>query len=183
MRNYVDGFCRYLVGKKSDNTIMSYKSDVMQFLKYLQKSSISEISHVKKTTVLTYLLYLQKTGKANSTVSRTLASLRFPSTKIPRLRSFRALFQNRRSAPVRRRAFPSRRFPAEPNETRIRRRRSSTRGVRPLASRDPKRARRRRSQRSASFGRRLAAPKARSSSSFRSTFALTRRPAVSRRPS
>lgn len=76
MNEYIDGFSEYMSGKKSDNTIQSYKRDISLYTDYLKKSSIDDYRKTNKTTVLTYLLYLQKTGKANSTVSRTLASLR-----------------------------------------------------------------------------------------------------------
>lgn len=76
MNEYIDGFSEYMSGKKSDNTIQSYKRDITLYTDYLKKSSIDDYRKTNKTTVLTYLLYLQKTGKANSTISRTLASLR-----------------------------------------------------------------------------------------------------------
>ncbi len=76
MIKYIDGFCEFLDGKKSNNTILSYRGDIIRYVEYLKKSNISNFTLTKKTTVLTYLLYLQKTGRASSTVSRTLASLR-----------------------------------------------------------------------------------------------------------
>lgn len=42
----------------------------------LTEQAVTDISSTTKTTVLSYLLYLQKEGRASSTVSRTLASLR-----------------------------------------------------------------------------------------------------------
>lgn len=74
VKNYIDSFGKYL--NKSDNTISSYKSDISHFTDYLNRNNIFDFSKTNKTTILTYLLYLQKEGKANSTVSRTLASLR-----------------------------------------------------------------------------------------------------------
>ena len=74
MRDYIDKFGKYL--NKSDNTISSYKSDISHFTDYLNRNNIFDFAQTNKTTILTYLLYLQKSGKANSTVSRTLASLR-----------------------------------------------------------------------------------------------------------
>ena len=76
MYEYVDGFAEYMQGTKSDNTIQSYKRDTCLFAEYLTKRNITDFAEANKTTILTYLLYLQKSGKANSTVSRTLASLR-----------------------------------------------------------------------------------------------------------
>lgn len=76
MNEYIGGFCEYLSLKKSDNTICSYKRDIVQYTEYLKKREIYDYKDTDKTTVLTYLLYLQKTGKANSTISRSLASIR-----------------------------------------------------------------------------------------------------------
>lgn len=76
MKEYIDGFLEYLSGKKSYNTILSYKGDIIQYTDYLKKNNISSYIKTTKTTVLSYLLYKQKEGRANSTVSRSLASLR-----------------------------------------------------------------------------------------------------------
>lgn len=61
---------------KSLNTVESYKRDVTQYISYLDGTGVTDISSTTKNTVLSYLLYLQKEGRASSTVSRTLASLR-----------------------------------------------------------------------------------------------------------
>lgn len=78
MTGYIDGFVAFMMGKehKSQNTILSYRRDVSQFIDYLTINGINDLKKTTKTTVLTYLLKLQKEGKASSTVSRTLASLR-----------------------------------------------------------------------------------------------------------
>lgn len=78
MTDYVEGFVCFMSGEKhkSQNTIQSYRRDVSQYIKYLNLNGITDIKNTTKTTVLTYLLKLQKDGKATSTVSRTLASLR-----------------------------------------------------------------------------------------------------------
>lgn len=78
MLQYVDDFV-YFMGNtehKSVNTVQSYKRDVSQYINYLNLNGITDISKTTKTTVLTYLMDLQNKGKATSTVSRTLASLR-----------------------------------------------------------------------------------------------------------
>ena len=78
MVDYIDDFVCFMntAKKKSDNTIQSYKRDVQKYISYLDNSGITDIQETTKTTVLTYLLSLQKQGRATSTVSRTLASLR-----------------------------------------------------------------------------------------------------------
>ncbi|HHW32403.1 MAG TPA: site-specific tyrosine recombinase XerD [Clostridiaceae bacterium] len=60
----------------SHNTLQSYKRDIEQYLTYLQQINLNNISNTTKTTILTYLMYLQKKGRATSTVSRNLASIR-----------------------------------------------------------------------------------------------------------
>ncbi len=78
MNTYVDEYTSFMtnVRHKSTNTVESYKRDVTQYITYLGESGIKDASMATKTTILSYLLFLQKKGKASSTVSRTLASLR-----------------------------------------------------------------------------------------------------------
>lgn len=78
MNAYVEEYTSFMtnVGHKSSNTVESYKRDVTQYITYLYNSGLSDVAAATKTTVLSYLLSLQKKGKASSTVSRTLASLR-----------------------------------------------------------------------------------------------------------
>lgn len=78
MQDYIEGFEYFMSAEKhkSKNTIQSYRRDIIQYMAYLDSRGITDISKTTKTTVLTYLLNLQTQGKANSTVSRTLASLR-----------------------------------------------------------------------------------------------------------
>ena len=75
MRGHIDGFVKSMADK-SDNTVLSYKSDVEKYITFLENNGISSIFDTTKSTVLTYLLSLQKEGRATSTVSRALASLR-----------------------------------------------------------------------------------------------------------
>ena len=78
MNNYVKEYTSFMtdIRHKSLNTVESYKRDVTQYISYLDGTGVTDISSTTKTTVLSYLLYLQKEGRASSTVSRTLASLR-----------------------------------------------------------------------------------------------------------
>lgn len=78
MQAYVDEYASFMtnVRHKSVNTIESYKRDVKQYIAYLDSSGVKDLSATTKTTVLSYLLELQREGRASSTVSRTLASLR-----------------------------------------------------------------------------------------------------------
>ena len=78
MNTYVKEYTSFMtdIRHKSLNTVESYKRDVTQSISYLDGTGVTDISSTTKTTVLSYLLYLQKEGRASSTVSRTLASLR-----------------------------------------------------------------------------------------------------------
>lgn len=78
MNTYVKEYTSFMtdIRHKSLNTVGSYKRDVTQYISYLDGTGVTDISSTTKTTVLSYLLYLQKEGRASSTVSRTLASLR-----------------------------------------------------------------------------------------------------------
>lgn len=59
----------------SENTLESYNRDIKQYLNYLKENDI-DFKTVKKSTIISYILYLQKQGKATTSISRNLASLR-----------------------------------------------------------------------------------------------------------
>lgn len=75
---YVDEYTSFManVRHKSLNTVESYGRDIRQYITYLNQAGITDLSAATKTTILSYLMSLQKQGRAASTVSRTLASLR-----------------------------------------------------------------------------------------------------------
>ncbi len=75
--NYLELFLSYLIQHKdlSANTLESYKRDIKQFEVYLKEHALT-LEKVTKTIIITYLIALQKTGKATSTISRNLASIR-----------------------------------------------------------------------------------------------------------
>ncbi len=78
MNDILAMFTEYLesVRKLSDNTVESYGRDLRQYIEYIQSKYIKDIKNTNKTTVITYLLRLQKDGRATSTISRNLASIR-----------------------------------------------------------------------------------------------------------
>ncbi len=75
---YQESYLAYIEKERhlTPNTLQSYKRDTTLYLDYLTKQGITNIQRANKTVILTYLLGLQKQGRAASTVSRTLASLR-----------------------------------------------------------------------------------------------------------
>ncbi|MHB8064816.1 MAG: site-specific tyrosine recombinase XerD [Ruminiclostridium sp.] len=78
MEAHVEPFLNFLERDKrlSLNTLQSYKRDIEQYITYLNNINVSTITNTNKTTVIAYLLYLQKKGRATSTISRNLASIR-----------------------------------------------------------------------------------------------------------
>ncbi|RKD27860.1 integrase/recombinase XerD [Caminicella sporogenes DSM 14501] len=78
MKEILSEFITYLEIEKglSDNTLESYKRDLKQFADYLKEKGKATYQEANKTTIITYLLYLQKRGRAASTISRNLASIR-----------------------------------------------------------------------------------------------------------
>ena len=58
------------------STLEAYTRDIEQFMDYLKNNNIFDLTKVNKTIIITYLLHLQKTGRASSTISRNLASIR-----------------------------------------------------------------------------------------------------------
>ena len=61
--------------KLSDNTLQSYRRDVLQYQKYVEENKIN-YAKVKQDDIKTYLQYLQDINKKASTISRNLASIR-----------------------------------------------------------------------------------------------------------
>ena len=78
MNDKLDRFINYMgnVRKLSDNTVESYSRDLRQYIEYIKSKNIASFKNTNKTTIITYLLYMQKNGRATSTISRNLASIR-----------------------------------------------------------------------------------------------------------
>lgn len=71
-------YIKYLTTEKqlSNNTLESYVRDIKQYLSYLKNNEIDDLAKTNKTTIITYLVYLQNSGRAISTISRSIASIR-----------------------------------------------------------------------------------------------------------
>ncbi|NLK21726.1 MAG: site-specific tyrosine recombinase XerD [Epulopiscium sp.] len=78
MEEVVGRYADYLKDLKgaSENTILSYQRDLKNFIIFLQGIGINRIENVNRTNITAYLLELQKSGKASSTISRNIASIR-----------------------------------------------------------------------------------------------------------
>ncbi len=78
MNTYIGEYTDFMKNTchKSMNTVESYKRDVTQYITYLIESGVSSIKNTTQTNVLSYIMLLKKRGRAASTVSRVLASIR-----------------------------------------------------------------------------------------------------------
>lgn len=78
MTTEIKGFAVYLrdVKKTSKNTEISYQRDLMQLAAYLEGKGITEVTKVTRTSLNSYILFLEKEGKATTTISRELASIK-----------------------------------------------------------------------------------------------------------
>ncbi len=77
MEKQIKSFLEFLENEKklSDNTLQSYRRDIVQFEQYVEKNRINFLKFTQEDTKA-YLKYLQQVGKKTSTISRNLASLR-----------------------------------------------------------------------------------------------------------
>lgn len=75
--NYIELFFEHMENEKtlSANTLESYKRDIRQLDNYA-KANTTTVEAASKTFIITYLIHMQKNGKATSTISRSLASIR-----------------------------------------------------------------------------------------------------------
>ncbi len=79
MKEQVRVFLDYLTDIKgaSNNTVQSYRRDIHQLLQYVEQShSIADINMVTSTHLSGYIRELETKGRAVSTISRNMASLR-----------------------------------------------------------------------------------------------------------
>ncbi|MGN0158109.1 MAG: tyrosine recombinase [Brotaphodocola sp.] len=74
----IKAFIEYLENEKkaSKNTILSYQRDLKQMMTYMETQGIYEVSRITRTSLNSYILYLENQGKASTTISRVLASVK-----------------------------------------------------------------------------------------------------------
>ena len=77
MEKQVKLFLEFLQNDKkaSENTLQSYRRDIVYFNKYLETNKLN-YAKIKENDIKDYLEYLQSVGKKASTISRNLASIR-----------------------------------------------------------------------------------------------------------
>ncbi|OWZ83988.1 site-specific tyrosine recombinase XerD [Natranaerobius trueperi] len=78
MKKTIQEFIYYLNVERglSDNTLNSYQRDLYSFFTFLHDSEIFEWTQVKRTHIMKFLMYLYDKGRAPSTITRNLASIR-----------------------------------------------------------------------------------------------------------
>ena len=78
MRGEVDRFEQYLreVKQASENTVQSYRRDLMQMITYLEEKEIREAAKVTKTSLHGHILHMEEQGKAATTISRMMAAMK-----------------------------------------------------------------------------------------------------------
>ena len=74
----IDNYIDYLVTVKgsSQNTVQSYRRDLVKMQKYMSENGISNFSDVNSTVLRSYVLYMEDSKMSSATVSRSIASIR-----------------------------------------------------------------------------------------------------------
>jgi len=77
MKNLIEQFIYFMEVERgvSDNTIQSYRRDIVKFSKYLDRIK-KEVSSVKRDTIVDYLMFLKDQGLSPSSIARNLAALK-----------------------------------------------------------------------------------------------------------
>jgi integrase/recombinase XerD len=78
VENYINQFIHYLTVEKglSKNTQESYRRDLSSYNQYLAELGIQEVNNTTRLHIVDYLMRLKELGRATTTLSRNLASIR-----------------------------------------------------------------------------------------------------------
>ena len=77
MQKQIKNFLAFIENDKkaSQNTLQSYRRDIMQYCEYVEENDINYLK-VDEEDVKEYLKQMHENGKKSSTISRSLASIR-----------------------------------------------------------------------------------------------------------
>ena len=78
MEQYIDRDVEYLknVKKSSENTIASYRRDLMKFVGYFHDKHLDSLEDITETYITSYVLDMERNGMSMATVSRNIASIK-----------------------------------------------------------------------------------------------------------
>lgn len=78
MSEIVNDFVRYLERDKklANNTLQSYRRDMNQYIAYLESLDLRHAKDATQAVVVSYLGHLEKLGRASSTISRNIVSIK-----------------------------------------------------------------------------------------------------------
>lgn len=78
MQKQLESYTHYLAVEKglSSNTLESYQRDLVKFIAFMKKHNISKPEEVNRDALNMFNLDLKKKGRATSTISRSIASIR-----------------------------------------------------------------------------------------------------------
>lgn len=78
MDDIVKDYLHYLVIERglSENTIKSYRQDIVELVRYLKQQGITDFKDVNPKTILDYMKYMHDNGKARNSVIRFVSSMK-----------------------------------------------------------------------------------------------------------
>src|SRR5450830_260585 len=78
MEKLLDEFLYHLAVERglTENTLVSYRSDISDYLAFLHKRKVESPEQADKDTIMAYLYMLQMKERSSATISRHLAALR-----------------------------------------------------------------------------------------------------------
>ncbi|MBQ1333823.1 MAG: site-specific tyrosine recombinase XerD [Clostridia bacterium] len=78
LQKYLNMYELYLKNerKSSANTIQSYRSDISQFIEYLETIGVTDITSVTQSNIEDYISHLRSMRRSNATITRNIASLK-----------------------------------------------------------------------------------------------------------
>lgn len=79
MRDQIQAFLDYCLVERglSNNTILSYKRDLSTYVQFLeQEEQITLVNQIERSVILNYIYYLKENKRAETTIARTISSIR-----------------------------------------------------------------------------------------------------------